>query len=372
MMPNSIRDLARVFSCWTAVAILVSTLSATAQEYRLEEIVNPFGGFLFAADINRHGQIVGGFVDPSGYFHAFIFQKRLPIEDLGTLPGGDQSWATSINDRGEVTGYADAPPFHQRRPFLWLPEPRYGLPAGMNDIGPLSDQYESFGQSVNNHGEIVGEGGAHGFIWLPTPAYGLPAGMNDLGLPSGTDYSAAYGINDNGLVILRAQTTQFIDHAFVWQNGTYLDIGNLGGPYGYSLASAISRSGMVAGYSEVDTTLNMHSYLWQPLLGMKDLGTVPGFESSFALDVNISHDVVGVSRSSHSPTTSVAFLCRRDGQMIDLNRHVTPPPIGLALEQARAINDRGEIVAVGQVAPDDWRSFLLTPVAAIGAQRRIR
>ncbi|MEO1083923.1 MAG: hypothetical protein AAFY88_06750, partial [Acidobacteriota bacterium] len=46
-----------------------------------------------------------------------------------------------VNSTGEVTGFSRtgevAPPFDfpVRRAFPWLPEPAYGLPAGLNDLG---------------------------------------------------------------------------------------------------------------------------------------------------------------------------------------------------------------------------------------------
>jgi uncharacterized membrane protein len=55
-------------------------------------------------------------------------------------------------------------------------------------------------------GQVVGvsnleyAGPLHAFLWLPEPAYGLQAGMNDLGL-FGEAQTAALRINDRGQVV---------------------------------------------------------------------------------------------------------------------------------------------------------------------------
>lgn len=67
-----------------------------------------FGQFLDSngEDINNRGQIVGlsetgSRVRPT--LHAFLWQEGT-LRDLGTLPGGDQSEAFGINQRGQVVG----------------------------------------------------------------------------------------------------------------------------------------------------------------------------------------------------------------------------------------------------------------------------
>src|SRR5687767_104662 len=75
-----------------------------------------------------------------------------------------------INDAGQVVGQASS------KPFLYLPSPAYGLPAGMNDLS-LSPGYAGSGaRDINNLGQISGistlsSGFLVASIWLPTPAY---------------------------------------------------------------------------------------------------------------------------------------------------------------------------------------------------------
>jgi probable HAF family extracellular repeat protein len=76
---------------------------------------------------------------------------------------------------------------------------------------------------------------------------------------------------------------------------------------------------------------------------IRDLGALAGASLSRARAINARGEVVGNSGQGHH---SRAFLWTRDRGMQDLNaliRATTP----LALQEAVAINDQGQIVAVG-------------------------
>lgn len=74
--------------------------------------INPFGGpnnESYANGINRSGNVVGTALVPSGdAFNAFIYSNGA-IRNIGTLRGGFNSEAMSINDRNQVVGIADKP-----------------------------------------------------------------------------------------------------------------------------------------------------------------------------------------------------------------------------------------------------------------------
>ena len=71
------------------------------------------------------------------------------ITDLGILPGATSSYASGLNDLGQVVGtlYGD----RYRRGFLWSER------AGMKDLGFLQSQYPySSASDINNLGQVVG------------------------------------------------------------------------------------------------------------------------------------------------------------------------------------------------------------------------
>src|SRR6202011_1831936 len=81
------------------------------------------------------------------------------IQDLGTLPGGYESYSTAINNRGQIVGVAsngvpDANslsfPGYQTRAFLWDEQ------HGMSDLGTLALGTDSVPGMINQAGQVVG------------------------------------------------------------------------------------------------------------------------------------------------------------------------------------------------------------------------
>ena len=64
----------------------------------------------YAAGINNNRQVVGWANTQSGNQHAFLYTNS-GMSDLGTLAGWNSSFATAINDQGEVVGYGLGPGF---------------------------------------------------------------------------------------------------------------------------------------------------------------------------------------------------------------------------------------------------------------------
>jgi probable HAF family extracellular repeat protein len=239
--------------------------------------------------INKFGQVVGRSDTPTGYQHAFVWQKAAEIKDLGTL-GGNTSSAQAINDSGQVVGVsADASGLNHA--VIWQN-------GTITDLGSLALKCSSAALSLNNGGQVVGwsevsPGAAiHAVMWQNGT-------ITDLGVLQGNNYSMAVDINDSGQVIAES-LTQASNGAisavggFIWQNGALTDLGSLGG--GGTSPQGINNLGQVVGFSLTQT--NYHGFLWQTGT-MTDLGALGGSFSS-AFDVNDSGQVVGFASDASS------------------------------------------------------------------------
>ncbi len=105
--------------------------------------------------------------------HAFVWDSSTGMTDLGTL-GGANSYATGINDSGQVVGYSELPGTTITHTFIWTAN------GGMVDIGTFGKSKASQGQAINSAGEVAGEGtikvygntsSRQPFFWSPTGGF---------------------------------------------------------------------------------------------------------------------------------------------------------------------------------------------------------
>ena len=203
------------------------------------------------------------------------------LTDLGTL-GGNASSANAVNNRGQVAGEA---------------------------LNTIPDPYTS---NFNNF-YIGGATQVHAFRWTRS------RGMQDLGTLGGTD-SAAFCINERGQIAGMSFTNTTVNPAtgvptldpFLWDNGTMLDLGTLGGTSG--VAFAINNRGQVVGASNLVGDNGGHAFLWDREGGMQDLGTLGGAAGG-ALTINNAGDIAGAD--SRADGSGGSFLWRH-GVMTDL------------------------------------------------------
>ena len=122
-----------------------------------------------ASAVNNRGDVVGnGLTRDRTAFHGFLLRKGI-TSDLGTLPGGRNSYAQSINDSGVTVGTADVP-YLDVCDGGGVPVPciKYKLVAfahdgnqmtDLNTLIPNSAGWELISATgINNRGEIVGYG----------------------------------------------------------------------------------------------------------------------------------------------------------------------------------------------------------------------
>jgi probable HAF family extracellular repeat protein len=159
-----------------------------------------------AHGVNLSGQIVGvSNYDAAGNSHAALWQNGT-IVDLGGL-FGSRSVANAINDAGQIVGSSDANAVNPAtgglytHAVLWQKNPASGAYT-VTDLGTLG-QYTSFAYAINNQGQIVGSSydasrESHAFLWQN----GTLLDLNTL-VPadSGWVLQSAQGINDSGQIV---------------------------------------------------------------------------------------------------------------------------------------------------------------------------
>lgn len=239
----------------------------------------------------------------------FAWQNGV-MSPLPPLPGGFNSYAAAVNNRGQVVGWAEngvhdptcnhAPPISQFLQFeavVWGPNP-----GQITQLSPLASDPDSAATAINSNGQIVG----------------------------------ISGLCSNAVGGASAQ------HAVFWENENVppVDIGNFDGGVAWNTPTAINNRGQVVGFANLPNTaggaFNPVAFLWDNVHGMRQLPPLAGDSNNWAWGINARGQVVGQSFGAG------AFLYQ-DGEMMDLNSLVQPDS-SLNLLLANDVNERGEIV----------------------------
>jgi probable HAF family extracellular repeat protein len=265
----------------------------------------------------------GFFPTSSGHTcQGFVWKDHI-MRALPTL-GGNNGFAAGDNNAGQIAGWAEntthdptcvAPQVLQFEAVVYGPKPNEIQP-----LPPLAGDVDGAATAINNQGQVVGISGICG-----TAVGGATA-----------------------------------THAVLWENGSPIDMGNLGG-VAWNTPTAINNHGVVVGFSDLPgdsaASPNYHAFIWTKAGGMTDLGTLPGDSFSVAWGINEKGQVAG--QSIDASGASRAFIWQ-NGVMTDLNTLVESP---LSLVYANDINDSGEIAGGAyNAATGNSPAFLAVPV----------
>ncbi len=260
------------------------------------------------------------------------------IRALPTLDNGNNSFATAVNNRGEVTGWSEngvedptncvPPQVFQFRPVIWGP--------GSNQIRDMP--------------------------LIPGDSSGTVNAINDRGQAVGIS-----GICDQAVGRFSAK------HAVLWENGTVRDIGNIGGAW-WNTPTAINQRGDIVGFlgDPDDPDGFLQAFLWTSSGGIQPLGTLPDLTPehvhSEAYGINERRQVVGLS--CDADFIDCRAVLWQDGVATDLNTLVAPGYDDTLLH-ARDINDLGMITGFAFDADSGERStYWAIPIPRHGRDGR--
>ena len=276
------------------------------------------GGWSCSAFIPASDSTCVGFVHDGGVMTA-----------LPTL-GGDNGFATGVNSRGQVVGWAETPVHDptcdlpdqllQFRAVLW--EPRKGT---KQELPPHPGDSTSAATAINEKGQVAGI-----------------SGECDVGVGR---FSARRSI--------------------VWTDGVPEEIPNLGG-VSWHTPMTINQDGDVAGFSNPADPRDLlgefiaRAFIWTREGGTQEIGRLPGDSTSQALGINSARQVVGFSSGDLG---NRAFIWQ-DGSLVDLNTLVEPDyPDSLVI--AQDISDEGVITGRAfERSTGRFVAFIATPIPA--------
>lgn len=364
-------------------------------QYRIINLGDPEGGPISQGiSNNQPGWIVGFSTLPDSTMRAELWRDGT-AKSLGALGGPNSAVAwPNRNDHGVIVGIsetAQTQPLgelwscylavfyvnddHVCRGFVWRDGVMSPLPTLGGDNG--------FATGVNNGDEIVGwaEDAAHdptcgeftnnhqvlqfeAVMWLRDGdhyrAIELPPYRGDLdgaatAINQRRQIAGISGICDGAIGGATAE------HMIIWWRGRIARVlPTLGGSY-WNTPMDINDQGDVAGFSDLPGDgptggqANFLAFFWSarpftcnghPVAGgiTCNLGALGSDGDSEALGVNNRGQVVGTSFGASHPYPGHAFLWQQ-GKMTDLNSLVVPGTT-LELRDAQEINDQGEITGV--------------------------
>jgi probable HAF family extracellular repeat protein len=289
--------------------------------------------------LNTHGLTVGGadtadpnpnqaiscpLLGPDPFVNVGVVWFDGRARNLGALPGGFNSFANSVNGSGAIVGASET---GETDPVLGTVSchPALWKDGTVFDLGTLGG-YEGLALESNEHGQVVG-----------VATNGVP--------------DSFLGLYGNGLPSLFNYGTQ--QRAFLWQRGVMLDLQTLGGPD--AAAVYVNDAGQVAGASYTDFTINNvtgipteHPFLWEKGV-MQDLGSLGG-SVAFPNALNNRGEIVGESLVT-GDATEHPFLWTKSQGMQDLGT------LGGDFGRGYAINNEGQAVGVTSLSNGAVRAF---------------
>jgi len=379
----------RITLAISLIAIGCGLFAASQTQYTITDLPSLGGTNSRANSINDRDWLAGySNLTGNQSRHAALWRDGA-LTDLGTLGGPNSAvtWSVKANS-GIIVGIAQTAtpdPLGE----AWSSAAFYPGATGTGYINlgfvwqngsiralPTLGGNNGFATGANSRAQIVGwaENSVHDPTCVPPqqlqfrPVVYGPSGnqISQLPLPAGDTSGAATGINEQGQAVGisgicdQAVGRYTAKHALLWdKNGKIIDLGNLGAPF-WNTPTNINQRGDVVGFAGAPNDPDgnfLQAFIWTAEGGIQPLGFLPGDVHSEAYGINEKRQVVGLSCDANGNCR--AFIWE-NGVMRDLN-DLKQPGYTALLEQARDINDAGEISGRSLDSAGVRRAFLATP-----------
>jgi probable HAF family extracellular repeat protein len=308
---------------------------------------------VFVKGINNAGQMVGYSVDRAGNSHAVLWDSQ----GAHLLPALSSqrpfAEAYRINESGQIVGKATTDEGRSHAV--------YWDQAQITDIGTLPGGANSFAMDINASGVVAGSSeaqiGQSAFTWTQTGGF-VDYGNTDP--PFRLAVAGFNGINNNGLMVGTHYILLSPYHAALAREGQrgVVDISQPG-RLSVGMALAVNDAGAIVGYQNGDVG-NPQAAIFHGD-GTFDLLGALGMEESWAEDVNEPGAIVGRAFGIVAGELSQKAFVYHDGQMSDLLTLLPPDSGWEQLFEAAAISDSGTIVGAG-LYHGEIRGYMATPI----------
>jgi uncharacterized membrane protein len=355
----------------TATLGLAGFITATALEtkaaalYTITEISPPPGyssTYVWGTTPNNRGQVAAYSSNvpenPNGFVGdtAFLWSGPGQMQLLPSLLGATDTIATSINERGQISGDSGAVAYGIAHGVMWDQ-------WGVHDLGMLPGDAGSDATMINNAGEIAGQSYAS-VDYISTTravAWDTSGQIHPLvSVPSWT-YSVALAINDAGQLCGQAGPDETGEYpAVLWPDYNSAPIGlekPVDNGAGYPLA--MNNRDQIVGAVYPLSVGNWIPALWQQGR-LTELPMLSGDPGGAAVGINSRGQVVGFSGQSLFDFSTPHALLWDDKTVVELQR-LLPANSGWVLLQALSINDRGQISGWG-THNGQTRAFVMAPI----------
>lgn len=331
---------------WAIIAALAMGLNAAAARaelhYRVQRLYGPPDAaadeYLSPVAVNNFGEVLAnGAREGSPPSRIYVFRdgraQRLPGSEQFEFP-----YASGFNDRGQVAVGALNIPVGGTKAFLYSdgryedlsrnsPRNVYDTADAINGLGQvtgrLNDKAFIHGDGVTRFIDIPGALDARGYRINDR---GTVVGMATMPLPFGeerrpfiydgrevkffaADFPGRFvnevaDINNQGQVALYGSVKDFGQRSFIYDNGAFTNIGDLGNGAAATTISALNDKGWAVGSSYVeDEFYTSQAFLWRDgkMLNLNDLirpQDAARWNLIGAADVNERGQVIGIAYTS--------------------------------------------------------------------------